>query len=201
MGVRLFLVGILIASLPGSECSADESPALNDEFFELPCPGPTERPILGVLVAPADQPRSSGPVVHRVLADSAAASLGIEPGDVITRLAGRPIHDLYDLREIVLTREVGEQLDVDVQRAGRPLALGAARLRPWPEAIPYHPLPPLQERGRDRRQEWNLSRSLRQLDRLADHADAVQRQLEELRAEPSELASWRYRVTFSVSQR
>jgi regulator of sigma E protease len=60
------------------------------------------------------------PVVGQVVPGRPAARAGIQAGDTIVSVAGRPITQWYDLLE-VLQKNAGEPLTVEVARAGRRL--------------------------------------------------------------------------------
>ncbi|HUR93170.1 MAG TPA: RIP metalloprotease RseP [Gemmatimonadales bacterium] len=61
------------------------------------------------------------PVVGQVVPGRPAARAGIEPGDTITAIGGRPVSQWYDLVEM-LQRSAGQPLAVEVARGGRRLS-------------------------------------------------------------------------------
>ena len=100
---------------------------------------PYEHPFLGIL--PMRDLRPDGGVAVRfVYTESPAAQAGIEPGDVLTALAGEPITDADALRESLSQYGPGEKVTVTVLHAGksRDVQLALGRL---PEAVPKDPLP------------------------------------------------------------
>jgi S1-C subfamily serine protease len=68
------------------------------------------RPFLGVSLEPEST------VVREVVEDSPAAAAGFEAGDQLLNVAGTPIDDLDGLREALGECEVGQQIEVVVQR-------------------------------------------------------------------------------------
>jgi regulator of sigma E protease len=58
------------------------------------------------------------PVVGQVVPGRPAARAGIQPGDTITSVAGRPVTQWYDLLE-VLQKSGGQPIPVEVARGGR----------------------------------------------------------------------------------
>ncbi|MCL4508155.1 MAG: PDZ domain-containing protein [Chloroflexi bacterium] len=85
----------------------------------------TARPALGAAVADAARilkakglPEQSGAYVGRVTPGSPAAALGLHPGDIVTRLTGRPVNTADDLLQIMAQAERGMRLDVTYVRDG-----------------------------------------------------------------------------------
>ena len=70
-------------------------------------------------------PEDAGILISRVADDSPAAAAGFEVGDVITGVAGEPIHDSRDAMRKVARFEPEDQVAVEVIRAGAPLTLNA----------------------------------------------------------------------------
>ncbi|MFN7552224.1 MAG: Do family serine endopeptidase [Pseudomonadota bacterium] len=66
-----------------------------------------------------------GAVVTRVLADSAAERAGLQPGDVISAIDGKPVGGRADLANLEGLLPVGEAIELRVLREGRPLTLRA----------------------------------------------------------------------------
>lgn len=69
-------------------------------------------PYLGVSVESAP----GGVVVRQTVAGSPADGAGLQPGDLITALQGRPVEDTGDLIAIVQQAEVGQDITVTYQR-------------------------------------------------------------------------------------
>ncbi|MCL4545439.1 MAG: PDZ domain-containing protein [Chloroflexi bacterium] len=85
----------------------------------------TVRPALGAAVADAVRilkakglPGQSGAYVGRVTPGSPAAALGLHPGDIVTRLTGRPVNTADDLLQIMAQAERGMRLDMTYVRDG-----------------------------------------------------------------------------------
>ena len=93
-----------------------------------PDPVPTESPgrlgIVGETLAGelADRLQAdfAGVVVRRVTPGGIAQRAGIEPGHVITELAGRPVGDVGDLRDALSGIEVGQPFPIWIARAVSP---------------------------------------------------------------------------------
>jgi len=113
--------------------------------------GRIQRPFLGISwrpVTPAlanqlnlDEP--TGILVTGVIDDSAAEKAGIQPGDLIWALAGKPIRDFIDFRNTLTQQEVGDQVPLEILREGNELELSVAMAerpqRPDTYAIPVRP--------------------------------------------------------------
>lgn len=69
-----------------------------------------------------------GPVVA-VQADSPAATAGIEPGDVLTKIDGQPIGDPMTLGERLIPR-AGETIHLTVERGGKPIEMDLVVRKP-----------------------------------------------------------------------
>ncbi|HVR82004.1 MAG TPA: Do family serine endopeptidase [Luteimonas sp.] len=67
-----------------------------------------------------------GAVVTRVYPGSAAATAGLQPGDVILAANGQRIDDRETLRNFEGLQAVGARVTLDVRRAGKPLQLVAS---------------------------------------------------------------------------
>ena len=82
-----------------------------------------------------------GAVVTRVYPGSAAATAGLQPGDVIVAANGQRIDDRDTLRNFEGLQSVGAKITLDVRRDGKPLQL-AATLREQPRTLPGASLDP-----------------------------------------------------------
>jgi Do/DeqQ family serine protease len=78
--------------------------------------------IARLLGTPEDQ---QGAVVTQVRADSPAASAGLLPGDVIVGANGRPVRSEDDLYNAEGIAAIGSSIELNVLRAGKPLAVSA----------------------------------------------------------------------------
>lgn len=72
------------------------------------------------------------PVVGQVLPDKPAARAGIQEGDTIVAVSGRPVQQWYDLLEL-LQASTGQPLKIEVARAGQRLAFDVT---PYIDSIP-----------------------------------------------------------------
>ncbi|KAF0809312.1 serine protease [Alcanivorax sp. S71-1-4] len=90
--------------------------------------GEVRRGVLGVTVQDLgpelaeafDVEQKSGVVVSQVLDNSAASEAGLQPGDIVTAVDGKPITRAADLRNRVGLSPVGEQVRLDIVRDGKP---------------------------------------------------------------------------------
>jgi len=88
--------------------------------------GRVERGWLGVLIQPVDEDirkalglsEARGALVSRVEPGSPAAKAGIEPGDVIVGLDGKPVEDPRDLAKKVAQAGPGHRAEIEVIRDG-----------------------------------------------------------------------------------
>ncbi|AJD47284.1 serine protease [Isoalcanivorax pacificus W11-5] len=89
--------------------------------------GEVRRGVLGVTVQDLgpelaeafDVEQKSGVVVSQVLDNSAASEAGLQPGDIVTAVDGKPITRAADLRNRVGLSPVGEQVRLDIVRDGK----------------------------------------------------------------------------------
>lgn len=62
---------------------------------------------------------TQGAVVARVLAGSPAEKAGLQVGDIVVAVHGRPVHDADDLRNAVGLLRVGQRVELEVLRRGK----------------------------------------------------------------------------------
>jgi regulator of sigma E protease len=84
-----------------------------------------------IKAAQAMQPYRA-PVVDTIMPNKPAASVGIQKGDTIVAINGRPIQQWYDLLDVV-QGSAGRSLTITVARGGQRLAFN---LRPYVDSIP-----------------------------------------------------------------
>ena len=70
-------------------------------------------------------PKDAGTLVSRVAEDSPAATAGFEVGDVITRIAGDPTENSWDVVRSVTHFDPEEEVAIEVVRDGAPVTLTA----------------------------------------------------------------------------
>lgn len=70
-------------------------------------------------------PEDVGVLVSRVVSDSPAERAGVRVGDVLARVAGEDVTSSRKLRHLILRREHGETVDLEVWRDGRVESLSA----------------------------------------------------------------------------
>jgi serine protease Do len=70
-------------------------------------------------------PADGGVLVTQVEESAPAAKAGIKEGDVITAVAGKPVHTMHDLLMQVAWLEPGKAVDLQVVRDGKPQTLHA----------------------------------------------------------------------------
>jgi S1-C subfamily serine protease len=67
-----------------------------------------------------------GALVQEVVDGSAAEAAGVEVGDVITAVDGRPVADSLDLRLRIISTPPGTDVTLEVFRDGEPVTLTAS---------------------------------------------------------------------------
>ena len=90
--------------------------------------GEVRRGVLGVVIQDLTRElaeafgidhQQRGVVITQIHEESAAAEADLQPGDVITKVDGRPVNRVADLRNRVGLSPVGEQIDLSILRDGR----------------------------------------------------------------------------------
>jgi len=71
--------------------------------------------------------QDTGVLIVRVMKDSPAAAAGLQPGDVIQKVAGKPIKSGAEVQQQVDASALGQELQIEVTRQGKTEAL---RVRP-----------------------------------------------------------------------
>ncbi|WP_437733067.1 trypsin-like peptidase domain-containing protein [Sorangium sp. So ce1335] len=114
--------------------------------------GRVERAFIGVglqdltpqLAAAMQSPPRAGALVNAVAPDGPAARANLEPGDVITSVAARPVRDAQDVIRELFNHNVGETLALEVVRGGQRYLTRvtlAPRNEPPPPALPVQRAP------------------------------------------------------------
>jgi len=78
---------------------------------------PSVRARIGAVPRPTDA--EGEVVIERIVPESPAAASGLEPGDRLVRLNGRPVETIYDYVRALATLEAGIPAGIVVRRAGR----------------------------------------------------------------------------------
>jgi membrane-associated protease RseP (regulator of RpoE activity) len=150
---------------------------------------PENRPMLGVQMTPVplsvqEQQGLSpnqGVYVQSIYDSTAAATMGLRPGDVITSVNGAPVGSMSDLRNEVALNQVGDPVEVGFVRNGQEQgAIG--QFQPWPANIPYDPIDPAMEQ---RFREWQD----RRLARMQDEVEQLRRQAQDLAKQETDAAA------------
>ena len=75
---------------------------------------------LGVSIAPAEE---SGVLVEEVYADSPAAEAGLSEGDIIRKLDGETVGDMFDLSYQLSSKVIGEKGSITIERDSKVITL------------------------------------------------------------------------------
>ena len=90
---------------------------------------------LGIETGSASASGSGGAQVSTVVAGGPADDAGLQPGDIITSIDGRPINDPTELSTIINGKAPGDTLSLTVQRGGGEQTIDA-QLRERPARTP-----------------------------------------------------------------
>jgi Do/DeqQ family serine protease len=104
-----------------------------DVMKQLIAHGKVERGTLGVdvqdlsprVAAALGIKASQGALITNVMPDSPAAKAGLKPGDLVTRVNGKPVTDAQDLRNAQGLAPVGSTLVLGIDRGGKSLTIDA----------------------------------------------------------------------------
>jgi len=142
------------------------------------------RPMLGVQMTPVPLSvqeqegltPSQGVWVQSVFTNTAAQNMGLRNGDVVLTVNGAQISSMTDLRNEVALNQVGDPVEVTVQRQGQQITT-TGQFQPWPSNIPYEPIDPgMEQKFRDW-QERRLDQARQDLDDLRNQVDGLKKQL------------------------
>ena len=89
--------------------------------------GKVDRGYIGISLRPVDEISAKslklekviGALVDDILKDSPAEKAGIEPGDVILELDGKPVNSSNDLQSLVAQRRAGDKVNLKIWRDGK----------------------------------------------------------------------------------
>lgn len=73
--------------------------------------------------AQQNAPAVEGVLIKNVVANSAAARIGLQPGDRITAIDGAPTVDAFDMAWAIGSHQPGSQLSLQVMRNGKTIEL------------------------------------------------------------------------------
>ena len=91
--------------------------------------------ITAEIAAAFNAKENEGIVVTDVVQQSPAARAGVQPGDIISQVHGKPIRNVQDLLATVSSLKPGTAVDMAIERKGQPLTLSITPdQRPKPEA-------------------------------------------------------------------
>jgi serine protease Do len=117
-----------------------EKQRLECEVELVPKLEPYEHALLGLLPM-RDPGETTGVAVRYVYPHSPAAEAGIEPGDVLVSLAGKPIRRRDDALQQISTFQPDDEVQLEVRRAQQTRKL-SVKLGRLPEDLPPAELPP-----------------------------------------------------------
>lgn len=178
IAANLLILASLSASVPVFAVQSGYEAAQN----------PENRPMLGVQMTPVPLSvqeqqglaPNQGVYVQNVYDNTAAQTMGLQPGDVITSVNGAPVGSMSDLRNEVALNQVGDPVEVTIQRGGQEQAT-IGQFQPWPANIPYDPIDPAMEQ---RFREWQD----RRLARMQDEVEQLRRQAQDLAVKETDAA-------------
>ncbi|KAF1016018.1 MAG: Periplasmic pH-dependent serine endoprotease DegQ [Stenotrophomonas maltophilia] len=106
--------------------------------------GKVTRGQLGAVVQPIDAlkaqglglPDSRGALVNEVVAGSAAAKAGVQPGDVIRTVNGSPVNTWSDLPPLIGAMAPGSKVSIGLYRDGKPRDLSATLTAATDDGVP-----------------------------------------------------------------
>jgi membrane-associated protease RseP (regulator of RpoE activity) len=168
----------LLIAIAGS-ASAATAPT-----YPPPTGAEQNRPMLGVQMTPVPLSvqeqegitPTQGVYVQSIFNGTAAQNMGLRAGDVVLTVNGAQIGSMTDLRNEVALNQVGDPVEVTVQRQGQQVT-STGQFQPWPSNIPYEPIDPgMEQKFRDW-QERRLDQARQDLDDLRNQVDGLKKQL------------------------
>lgn len=123
----------------------------------------------------------TGVAVINVHPDTAASNMGIKKGDIITKVNGRTISSMEDLRQEVSSREPGDPVEVEYMRSGKAYK-GNNYLGDWPENIPWTPIDRAAEQSYRNAQKESFERRVDKLAKLKDENARMQDEIAQAEA-------------------
>ncbi len=119
-----------------------------------------------------------GVEVAMVFPGTAAAQMGMRPGDVVLAIDGQPVDSMFALRNAVFSRLPGDPVTVAVARGGERLELGAP-LSTWPDDLPLPHIDPAWERRLKDQQRQRLASQARDAAKLRQELADLKRAIAE----------------------
>jgi len=146
------IIGFAIGTRTTFHHEAPEFPPQYQEPPSMPQPQPPERPFpletrpwLGVTFIMTEE----GAEITSVVPESPAERAGLQAGDVITEVEGKPITPRHPLDEAILRYHPGDHVEITYERDGRSYTI-EVRLGRWrPIEIPVPPMPPVRPQQPD----------------------------------------------------
>lgn len=126
--------------LAGFSISVEGARTIADQIISS---GRVARPYLGVsvqdvtptLVATLGLPVRQGVLLTQVQPNSPAEAAGLQPGDVVVGMDNRDVNGLDDLRRLMVTHKVGDEVSVAVTGPGRPRRVVVVPLLERPPSV------------------------------------------------------------------
>jgi len=139
------------------------------------------RPMLGIEMSPVpltiQQQQGlnveQGVLVRQVFHNTAAAGMGVQPGDLVLSVNSNPITGMTSLRTEVCINNIGDPVSVTVSRNGQQQTLNGT-LAQWPPGIPYEPIDPNVE---EQFKQWQR----RRIEQNQEQVAGINQQIAEIR--------------------
>jgi membrane-associated protease RseP (regulator of RpoE activity) len=168
----------LLIAVAGS-ASAATAPS-----YPPPTGADQNRPMLGVQMTPVPLSvqeqegltPTQGVYVQSVFGNTAAQNMGLQTGDVVLTVNGAQISSMTDLRNEVALNQVGDPVEVTVQRQGQEIT-STGQFQPWPSNSPYEPINPAMEQNFRDWQERRLDQARQDLDDLNNQVEGLKKQI------------------------
>src|SRR5262249_35403659 len=131
---RLVGINVAIESPSGGSVGIGFAIPINtarNVMDQLISKGKVTRGFLGVVPAPMSYDEkqkagvSSGTLIRTVSETSPASGAGLQPGDVVTRVNGKPVSDDVAFRDMIAAAVPGSRIEMTVHRDGRDRAITA----------------------------------------------------------------------------
>lgn len=163
---------------------AGSASAATAPSYPPPTGADQNRPMLGVQMTPVPLSvqeqegltPTQGVYVQSIFNGTAAQNMGLKSGDVVLTVNGAQISSMTDLRNEVALNQVGDPVEVTVQRQGQQIT-STGQFQPWPSSIPYEPIDPNMEQNFRDWQERRLDQARQDLDDLKNQVDGLKKQL------------------------